>query len=124
MTDEMPRWVCEIGGYEMLNPSSVHAGADHLEAATQWLLRFGLRGHQPIHAPGLERDLRHYRGATHYGFMWWGPPREWEWTFPANVVQRLIADEQMREVTQQQVFAPVQQNRALQELRRKRRVKK
>lgn len=71
MTDDMPGWVCAVGGYEFLlsdNPNIV-------QAAKEWLIRFG-DGHKPIRGTGLD-VLHRYHGAHHYGFAWWGPPAGW-----------------------------------------------
>lgn len=91
--DEMPAWVCAIGGYEMLMNGRP-------DLAKEWLLRFGMKRHAPIQAgPFLSRECHRFRGAIHFGFLWWGNPHQWDYEWPTEHQLQLAIEAEMRERT-------------------------
>lgn len=90
--DPTPGWVCAVGGYEAL----VHGNADH---GTRWLLKFGMKRHPAYNGSGLSGDCLRFRGATHYGYHWWGNPRDWPTRWSTAWEEMLIREEALRELT-------------------------
>jgi hypothetical protein len=90
--DEMPAWVCAVGGYEMLSEGTS-------ELAKQWVQWFGYRRHQPIRGGAfLSHELQRYRGAAHFGFLWWGDPNRWVVQWPEAWEQMLVLEDARREL--------------------------
>ncbi len=91
--DEMPAWVCAIGGYEVL----LHSEPNH---AKEWFIRYGMKRHVSIRAGAfLSRECHRLRGAIHYGFLWWGTPYEWDYEWPTEHQLQLALESEMRERT-------------------------
>ena len=99
----MNRWVCELGGYEILlngldTPETTRATT--VQEMQQWYLRYGAKGHPHIAAgPGIAEQLHRYLEQIRLGVVWWGSPHRWTTVWPESWTTRLLLEDEMRALT-------------------------
>lgn len=99
----MRRWVCELGGAEMLLHGVGGYPADSnpallIQEMQRWYVQFGAAGHRPV-AGGdevMRRALERWNNSARLGSIYWGSPAHWTWTWPQALLDRLEAEAKMR----------------------------